>query len=66
MNSRERYQRALTFQGPDRVPIMHAHLPGALRVHGRRLAELYVRYPSDVLGSPIQASLTDCRCPGRM
>lgn len=53
MNSRERYTRALTFDGPDRVPLMHSHLPGAVNVHGKRLAELYERYPSDVLESPL-------------
>ena len=53
MNSRERYVRALTCDGPDRVPLVHAHLPGAVNVHGRRLAELYARYPSDVLSSPL-------------
>jgi len=53
MNSRERYQRTLTFQGPDRFPIMHSHLPGAVRVHGRALADLYEKYPSDVLDAPI-------------
>ena len=52
MNSRERYIRALTFQGPDRVPVYHATLAGGLRVHGRALEELYARYPSDVLKAP--------------
>ena len=37
MNSRERYLCALTFQGPDRVPLMHRTLPGAFRVHGCHL-----------------------------
>lgn len=53
MNSRERYLRALTFQGPDRAPLFHFTLPGAFRVHGRALEELYARYPSDVLLSPV-------------
>ncbi len=52
MNSRERYLRALTFQGPDRVPVMHVSLAGAFRQHGRALEDLYSRYPSDVLLSP--------------
>jgi len=52
MDSRERYERALTFQGPDRVPLMHRTLPGAFREHGQALEELYARYPSDVLLSP--------------
>ncbi|MEW6754180.1 MAG: uroporphyrinogen decarboxylase family protein [Candidatus Latescibacterota bacterium] len=49
MNSRERYVRALTFDGPDRVPVMHCTLRGAWLTHGRALEELYARYPSDVL-----------------
>lgn len=52
MDSRERYVRALTFQGPDRVPIMHHSVRGAFRAHGKALEELYARYPSDVLLSP--------------
>ena len=51
MNSRERYIRALTFDHPDRVPVMHHSVAGAFRAHGRALEELYVQYPSDVLGS---------------
>jgi uroporphyrinogen decarboxylase len=49
MDSRERYVRALTFDGPDRVPLMHCTLRGAWLAHGKRLEELYARYPSDVL-----------------
>ena len=49
MNSRERYIRALTFDHPDRVPIMHCTLKGAWLAHGRALEELYARYPGDVL-----------------
>lgn len=52
MNSRERYTRALTFAGPDRVPIMHRTIPGAFRRHGGKLEALYARHPSDVLLSP--------------
>jgi len=52
MNSRERYRRAITFSGPDRVPLMHRTIPGAFRRHGGRLEALYERYPSDVLLSP--------------
>ena len=53
MNSRERYTRAITCEGPDRVPLMHSHLPGAVNVHGQKLADLYAQYPGDVLDSPI-------------
>jgi len=52
MDSRERYVRALTFQDPDRVPVMHHSIGGAFRVHGRALEELYAKYPGDVLLSP--------------
>ena len=52
MNSRERYRRALTFSGPDRVPVMHRTIPGAFRRHGSGLEALYAQHPSDVLLSP--------------
>ena len=50
MDSRERYQRAITFQGPDRAPVMHHAVAGAFRMHGKALETLYARYPSDVQG----------------
>ncbi len=49
MNSRERVLAAIQFRCPDRVPIMHRTLPGAFRVHGSALEQLYERYPSDVM-----------------
>ncbi|MBT3344195.1 MAG: hypothetical protein HN712_13225 [Gemmatimonadetes bacterium] len=49
MDSRERYIRAVTFDSPDRVPIMHCTLKGAWQIHGPALEALYNRYPSDVL-----------------
>ncbi len=49
MDSRERYLRALQFDRPDRVPIMHCTLRGAWRAHGQALEDLYARYPGDVL-----------------
>jgi len=52
MNGRERYLRALTFQGPDRPPLWVHVSPGAQRVHGGALEDLFARYPSDVLRSP--------------
>jgi hypothetical protein len=52
MISRERYRRAITFTGPDRVPVMHRTIPGAFRRHGGKLETLYARHPSDVLLSP--------------
>jgi uroporphyrinogen decarboxylase len=52
MNSRERYRRAITFAGPDRVPLMQRALPGARRKYGQALQDLYARFPGDVLLSP--------------
>jgi len=52
VNSRERVIRAIEFTTPDRVPVMHRTLPGAFRRYGRKLEELYAKYPSDVLLSP--------------
>ncbi len=49
MNSRQRVHRAIAMTGPDRVPIMHGTLPGAMARHGRALEDLYRRYPQDVL-----------------
>ena len=50
MDSRERYIRALRFEGPDRAPLTHRYLPGALRVHGERLEQLYRDHPADDMG----------------
>ncbi|MDP2952458.1 MAG: hypothetical protein Q8O76_03980, partial [Chloroflexota bacterium] len=61
MNSRERYQRALAFQGPDRAPLIHGGLAGIFRVYGRPLAELLDRYPSDVLHAPVAQGETVAR-----
>jgi uroporphyrinogen decarboxylase len=48
MNSRERVIRAIERSTPDRVPITHATLPGAIARYGTALVDLYARYPSDV------------------
>lgn len=40
MNSRERVQRAIRFDHPDRPPISHAVLPGAQIRHGAALEEI--------------------------
>lgn len=50
MTSRERVRRAIAFSGPDRVPIFHGVLPGAVDRHGERLRALFERYPSDFVG----------------
>jgi hypothetical protein len=47
MDSRERVFRTLERSGPDRLPIYHQLVPGAHLRHGKRLAELLQRYPSD-------------------
>ena len=49
MNSRERVIYAIERRGPDRIPLTHATLPGAAARYGEALAELYRRYPSDVV-----------------
>ncbi len=53
MDSRERYQRALRFERPDRVPLVHHAVRGAFRAHGEALEALYAKYPGDVLLSPV-------------
>ncbi|MBN1641195.1 MAG: hypothetical protein JXA09_08160 [Anaerolineae bacterium] len=50
MNSRERVTCAIERTGPDRIPITHATLPGAVARHGEALEALYRRYPSDAIG----------------
>jgi uroporphyrinogen decarboxylase len=47
MDGRERVTRAIEFAGPDRLPIRHILLPGALLHHGRALQALLARYPED-------------------
>lgn len=47
MNSRERVIRAIEMTGPDRIPITHATLPGAVIRYGAALDDIYRRYPSD-------------------
>ncbi len=49
MNSRERVRHAIERTGPDRIPLTHATLPGAVTRYGEALDELYRRYPSDVV-----------------
>jgi len=48
MNSRERVIRAIEFESPDRIPIMHAFLPSAIRRHGEKIIrEIFEKYPHD-------------------
>lgn len=47
INSFERVKRAINFKYPDRVPVMHAILPGAWYKHGNNLYKIVKRYPTD-------------------
>lgn len=47
MKPRERVVAAITFGRPDKAPIMHSPLPGALIKYGERLNSIFVRYPQD-------------------
>ncbi len=47
MNSRERVNRAIRFERPDRAPISHAVLPAAQLKYGQPLAELLAEYRED-------------------
>lgn len=47
MNSRERVLAAINLSKPDRVPLMHSPLPGALIKYGERLIEIFRKYPHD-------------------
>lgn len=50
MDGRERAQRAVDFEGPDRVPIMHSILAGAFHKYGDALKKLVEEdYPPDFL-----------------
>ena len=47
MNSRERVNRAIEFNNPDRVPISHAVLPAAQLKYGEPLAEILTEFKDD-------------------
>ncbi|MBS7612504.1 hypothetical protein KEJ27_09970 [Candidatus Bathyarchaeota archaeon] len=47
MNSRERVLAAINLSKPDRVPLMHSPLPGAIIKYGEQLIEIFRRYPHD-------------------
>ena len=49
MNSRQRVRRAIEMRGPDRVPIVHGTLAGAISRHAGALEDLYRRYPQDAI-----------------
>ncbi|MEM2669711.1 MAG: uroporphyrinogen decarboxylase family protein [Candidatus Bathyarchaeia archaeon] len=47
MDSRKRVLAAINLSKPDRVPLMHSPLPGALMKYGERLIEIFRKYPHD-------------------
>ncbi|MCX8170707.1 MAG: hypothetical protein N3E47_01865 [Candidatus Bathyarchaeota archaeon] len=47
MRSRERVIAAINLSKPDRVPLRHSPLPGALIKYGEKLMEIFRRYPHD-------------------
>ena len=47
MNSRERVQRAIHFERPDRVPISHGVLPAALEKYGAELEAILTEFSDD-------------------
>lgn len=50
MTSWERVKRAIEFTGPDRLPISHGVLPGAVDMLGEDLVRLLQEFPSDFEG----------------
>ncbi len=50
MISKERVYNAVRFKNPDRIPILHSFLVGALQELGDPLREIFLRYPSDFSG----------------
>lgn len=50
MTSWERVMRAIELAGPDRVPIRHGILPGAVDNLGEALAKVFEEFPSDFEG----------------
>ena len=51
MDSRERVRRAVTFQGPDRIPVELWTLPGVLWKLGPQIEALLRRYPVDIIAA---------------
>lgn len=47
MNSRERVQRAIHFQQPDRIPVSHGVLPAALEKYGVELEAILSEFSDD-------------------
>ena len=47
LKRRDRVVATIALEHPDRAPIMHSPLPGALIKYGERLNAIFVRYPQD-------------------
>ncbi len=47
MTSKERVIAAITFKGPDRIPIDIWPVPASFKNHGKNLEELFEKYPID-------------------
>ena len=47
MNSRQRMLAALEYDSPDRIPVVYHPSPAGLQVHGRKLLDLFARFPPD-------------------
>lgn len=52
MDSRERVIRTLDFNSPDRLPVDIWTLPGTKLKHGKKLDDLYEKYPIDFASIP--------------
>lgn len=58
MNSKERVKRAVHFETPDRIPILHAYLWGGVNDLGDELRDIFRKYPSDFSGQMNPDDLT--------
>lgn len=56
INSFERVKKAIHFDYPDRIPIMHAILPGAWLKYRDRLYEIVKKFPSDFVHKNLKLS----------
>ena len=50
---RDRVLKAMTFGSPDKIPLTHSYLPAALHEHGRKIIELFEKYPNDFFPASI-------------
>ena len=47
MTSRQRMLAAFAYDSPDRIPVVYHPSPAGLHIHGRKLLDLFHRYPPD-------------------